>query len=83
MRIQLTSDGQTYEGTPLQIVTAMRGARFNFHPNGSQAEYIASVCHRAHDLFGTALDAPGGDDDAAQAESFVAQLLASGMASQG
>ena len=80
MKIEITADRRVLQGTPVQIVQAMRELVFNDDVRAlSVGEYIDWAAERAAEMTGTQLAVSGETDDA-RAASLIESMLASGLA---
>lgn len=77
MRIEL-SDGRRLEGTPEQIVRAMQSTSFVAR-DGTLREYIEWAVRNAKQMNELVLDVSGASDELL-AESFVAEMCRTGLA---
>jgi hypothetical protein len=78
MRIRIKNDGRELEGTPLQIVQAMRALAFG-REDQSVESYIAWVAEQLSRLMAVTIDVNGDTVDA-QAMSLVNELIRTGFA---
>jgi len=78
MRIRITDDGRELEGTPRQIVEAMRSLAFG-REGQPLGEYIDWVAGQVSRMMGVELDVQGETDDA-KARALVDELLRAGFA---
>lgn len=82
MQIQIVADSRFYEGTPAQIVAALRDNHQRPAPDGqpmSTDAYIAWAVVRTRELLGLRL-AVSGSNPYERAESFLGALLRHGLA---
>ena len=80
MRI-VTRDERVLEGTPLQIVQAMKGMAFGVE-GFTMRQYIEWVVANAERFEGVVLKVEGGTDEELVA-SLVAEMILAGLARQG
>ncbi len=80
MRI-VTRDERVLEGTPLQIVQAMKGMAFGVE-GFTMRQYIEWVVANAERFEGVVLKVEGGTDEELVA-SLVAQMIRTGLARRG
>ena len=80
MRI-VTRDERVLEGTPLQIVQAMKGMAFG-DEGFTMRQYIEWVVANAERFEGVVLKVEGGTDEELVA-SLVAEMILAGLARQG
>lgn len=82
MRIQIAADGRVVEGTPVQIVQAMRELVFDDQVRAlSVGGYVDWAAERAAQMTGTQLTIAGSTDED-KAASLVDEMVAKGLASR-
>ena len=77
MKIEMR-DGRRFQGTPIQIVQAMKSIAFGVE-RLPLSEYIDWVATQALKFEGVELKVAG-DDEAAKADALVKSMLAAGLA---
>jgi hypothetical protein len=80
MRIRIKNEDRVLEGTPTQIVQAMRSLAFG-REEEPLGEYIAWVAEQMSRMMEVRLEIRGDTDDA-KARSLVEELLRTGFAEQ-
>ncbi|MDY0002076.1 MAG: hypothetical protein RBU30_12330 [Polyangia bacterium] len=78
MRIRMTGDGRVFEGTPKQIVEAMKFIAFG-QEHRTLIEYIDWAVGQLQRLEGTELDIKG-DTEEDRSASLVEAMLGAGLA---
>lgn len=80
MRIRIKDEERVMQGTPTQIVQAMRSLAFG-REEQPLGEYIAWVAEQMSRMMGVSLDVRGDTDDE-KARSLIAELLRTGFAEE-
>jgi hypothetical protein len=78
MRIRMAGEERIFEGTPVQIVRAMKSIAFG-HDKASLGEYVEWVGKQASNLMGVTLEIEG-ETDEEKAKSLVSELVRTGYA---